>query len=131
MKRLVLACGLIVGFFSCGALLHAQADPDYVFSVGSATGVPFDTVSVSVTFDNTGLSVQSFGFGLCHEPSGATPLTLTPGQALDTVNGGQPADFVFTQISAEGVVMGVIVSLWGAEVMPPSVGTEVRRVIRG
>ena len=76
-------------------------------------------VASAVNFIVTGDPVLALAFGVCNDEGELTPLGATPAAFLQTVNGGNPAGFIFVEVYPEGVVMALIIDFFGINTLPP------------
>ncbi len=99
---------LVSGVLLAAALPAAAQNPDYVLSVSDATGPPLSEISTEVILTNSG-PVGGWSFGVCHDTAEITLLGATPSPTLDTVNGGDPPEFLTVGIEPGGATMGTII----------------------
>ncbi len=101
------------------------ADPDYVLSIPDVTAEAGSVVTLPVLFDNTGQDVQGWSLGVEALP----PLVVQAaydGSTTAAFNGGSGPDFgVTTVYPGEGWTAGIVISFFGAEVLPPGLGYEL------
>jgi hypothetical protein len=63
-------------------------------------------VTVSLDFQN--LLIQGWSFGVCHDPAAARIAAFRPSEALSTVRGGAPPEFMILQEASDGSRAGII-----------------------
>ncbi len=111
-----------------GLTLAPSAEADFVLSIEEVTVDPGGTVAVSVTLDNDD-PIEAFQFGIVHNPAQLSAISIDPGPALSAMNGGDGADFLYTEIDPlgePGSVAGALFSLsLPIETLPPGVGHEL------
>ncbi|HIA28410.1 MAG TPA: hypothetical protein EYN79_09940 [Planctomycetes bacterium] len=121
MRLLVI---LLVGIFGLSSSGGAQ-DPDYVFYFDTPSGPNGSIVTVRCLLDNNGLSLNAWSYGVCHDVAAAEILVAEPGSAPLTANGGQPAGFLSIETyPGVGMNQGVVIDLFGVNLLPPGLGHE-------
>jgi len=108
-------------------LVGTSANAQYSLSIDSATAAPGDTVTLAVTLDSSaGDNLQGWSYGVCHDSSSLTILASDANSLLGplaaTANGGSAPDFVQGTVEAGGYALGVVISLLGANTLPPGSG---------
>ncbi len=122
---------------------QAQPDPIYTLSMSSATGLPGESVEISVFLDiPRGLEVAGVSFSVCASPGDGSLVSIPcllandcidngfmeMGAALAATNNGQ-GPFLFvahtTTVPSEGWVFATIISPFGMDYLPPQENAEL------
>ena len=101
-----------------GCLMATEVGAQYQLSLTDASGTPGTTVSVTAVLESTGVGVQGFSFGVCHDPSVLNFLDATPNPALMAPVIPNPLMLVD---HGNGWTVAYVVSLSGLTTLP--VGT--------
>lgn len=122
MRGLVTGCAILMVVL-CATTTFAQ-DPNYVLSFSDASGSTGDTIHSIGTLDSsTGGNVQGWSFGACNDPAILTSLDIDLTPAASELNGGPGTmlGFASLQVHAGGATCGVVIDLFGVEVLEPGV----------
>lgn len=105
---------------------NAQERNPYTLRVGNVAGILGSEAAVPFLLDNTGSSsVLAWSFGACHQGP-VDVVAVVDGAATAVANGGEPPDFVVSEIYAgEGFTVGVIVDIRGANSLDPGTDLEL------
>ncbi len=116
----------LVALVLTSAAAFAQ-DPNYTLSVTDASGASGDMVMSSVMLDSTaGDDNSGWSYGVRQDSTVGTLVDAVLGATALTVNGGDEPDFVnINQFPDEGYNVGVVINLFGAEVLAPGAGYEL------
>ncbi len=115
--------GIGCAAYVCNPCAAQPPDPDVVLSLSA--GVPGAVVSVEVLLD-TDEALSGLSLGVCHPTGVVDPLLIVQGTALSSLNGGGGPDiFLLQQHPGEGWSVGVVTSLFLAEVLPPALGAPI------
>lgn len=88
----------------------------------------FGDFSESSVFIETGLAIQGWSIGICHDPAQATLISISEGPIVATANGGLGADFVNTTATGDGWIGSVIVDIMSIATLPAASGpVEIHR----
>lgn len=88
-------------------------DAQYTLAAGDDAGAPGETVTSIVVLDNAE-PVRGFSFGIAHDGAVAAIVAIAQGAAVQDSNGGDGADYWFTDLDPEGgpgAIVGCILSL--------------------
>lgn len=122
MNRKFLSCLAIVGL-ALGASAADAQDPNYIFTTETATVAPGAAFSLTTSVDSTaGMDVSGWSYGICHDPAALQLDSIANGAITQGFDGGDGPSFNNTAVFADGYTVGVVISLTGAEVLPPSAG---------
>ena len=122
MNRKLLSCLAVMGVALVASSVEAQ-DPNYVFTTETATVAPGGTVSLDTSIDSTaGLASAGWSYGVCHDSLALQLDSIEDGALTNSFDGGDGPAFNDTAVYADGYTVGVVISLVGAEVLPPSAG---------
>ena len=112
----------------CGASLSAQ-DPDLIISNSPSEIGEGQIEEIAVNFENAGSDpVAGFHISMCHDPAVTQVLSVDFGADVVAMNGGNGPGFVQPGIFPEGWYLGVVVSLFGTEVLPGGASYEISLV---
>lgn len=118
-----LTVGLTASLALCGSA--TAQDPDYVYSLGTASGPAGSMIDVPMFLDNTGQEVQGWSMGICHDPAALTYDIADMGADGAVVNGGAAPAF-FSEIgSPTGVAIGVVIDFFGVNNLAPGADYEL------
>lgn len=131
MRQLLGSIGLLLLIVSTVA---AQPDDRYTLRTESGAAGVGEAVEIAVTLDaTTGMNgaanpLQSWSYGLCHDPLVASVASVLDGATTATVNGGGPPDFnVITTNPAtgDGFTVAVVVNVLLQQQLSPGLGYEL------
>ena len=119
-------CALPVTLMLFVAVSANAQDPDYVYTVTTEEALPGDDVILMVQLDNTGIAIQGWAYGVCHNASEVTLLDAVQGSTTMTVKNGAPPDFhAINILPGEGLTVGCAICFTGCAVLPPGMGYEL------
>ena len=124
MKKFLGAMALSAAF-AVGGVANAQ---DYTLSVGGSATQDVDTTfDLTVNFDSsTGGDVSGWSLGLCHDATLFDIDSVADGSTTATVNGGsEPAFNTINVLPGEGFTVGLVIDLFGMQLLPPGTGYEL------
>ena len=108
-----------VGGISDVGILNLSAGP--TFRATSSTGSVGATTDVDVIFD-TDIELRGWSFGLCHDNAQLQLTDAAPAPLIDSIQGGEPAEFVSVEMWPDGVAMGVLIDFQGESTLLPGAG---------
>ncbi len=111
----------------CPACINVIQPPDFRLEGSDASVALGDTVDVRIRLDHnsTGVGVQGWSYGLCHDSLSLEGLSAAPGAGLSTINNGGLPDFHVTQIHEDGITAGVVISFLSNSDLPVTNDLEV------
>ncbi len=121
---------LLVGVWASLILtpLFAQ-NPSYLYRSSSAETTA-DPIELSFFLDSSGLPLQGWSIGVCHDPAMVEIDSVVSGLATLTSNGGEPPDFDNPAVfPGEGWTTGVVLNFFGESTLAPGLNYELNRAI--
>ena len=123
MRRTCPVRGLLLLALLVVPALGFGQDPDYVLSLPTTSAIQGETVLLTVGFDNTGLPISGFSYGVCHDPEALELLSATEvGTTTETINGGAAPAFISIAIEVGGWTMVVAIDYLGNDFLDPGLG---------
>ena len=115
--RPLILCILLSLFCPAFALAGGEP-PSPVITITGGTLLPGETLVSSVILDHD-LDANGWALSICHDPAVLAVQFFGLGTEALSVNGGSPPDFVGTESTDEGWALQVVISNFGAAVLPP------------
>ena len=120
-------CGPGMGFPSCASYTCVPCtggpiDPDIALGL-VPVGPAGPSIPVEVRLDSDAATI-AYSFGVCHS-AGVDPVAISPGSALLALPGGFSGFFSTQIIPGAGWTVGIIVSVPGAQSLPPAIGAPL------
>lgn len=128
MIRLLVSCVCLCVVWAGFNTAQAQ---DFVFSVPNLTIQSTTIADVPVTLDVITMPAAGWSFGICSNPSAVSPQMIVLGADAATANGGGAPGFVSDNVLPDGVTSGVVVDLFGVNMLPVSNNNEVAVITYG
>lgn len=134
MKRffgILVAVGMFLGLATSSA---SAQDDRYVMTASSAEVTVGNDAIINITLDVvTGTNgapdnLQGFSYGVCHDATLATVVSVVDGAATEFANAGMPPAFNsinITPVPGDGFTVGVIIDLFGNFLIFPAPAQEI------
>ena len=114
----------------CPACITVTEAPPYRLEGSDASVIEGENTEISIRLDHNeaGAGVQAWSYGLCHDSLALNGVSATGGSGLTTINNGAAPDFEITQIHADGITAGVVISFTAAATLPATADLEINRI---